>query len=664
MKQIVVGVLANVDAGKTTLSEALLYQSGVLRKLGRVDNGDAFLDTEALEKKRGITIFAHQAELTYQDLQITLLDTPGHVDFASQTEQVLQVLDYAILVISGTAGIQAYTKILWDLLEKYHVPTFVFVNKMDAVNLGQNELLKQEQKTLAAELIPFTEKNGQLSPATLEEIALQEETVLSDYLENGKLADAVIQKMIQQRKIFPVYFGSGLKLAGINEFLAGLARWTVGYKAKTSEFGGRVFKISHNPKGERLTWLRVMSGTLKPKQTLLKQEKINEIYVYQGEKRQAIQEVAAGQICTIPGMKETYPGQGLGMQPDGQKPVIEPVLNYVVDTKDYDPLKCLAALQEIQDEDRELHVSWSEHEQEIQVRIMGEVQLEVLQQLLLERFNLDLAFGKGKILYKETVTAAVEGVGHFEPLRHYAETHLILQPLPAGSGLVFADECPDEVLAPNWQKQVMSDLKNKEHLGVLIGAPLTDMKITLISGHYNYKHTQGGDFRKATWRAVRQGLMLLRAKDQCQLLEPWYRFKLTVDQDQVGHAFNDINDIEQMHGKIDTPEMTANGQVQTLTGTAPVAQMQNYAQKVRDYTHGKGQLECVFDYYYPCQNAAEIIAAANYVPTHDLANTPDSVFCPNEIATRIPWDEVAKWAHVPYQKKYKNGGYPAYESGL
>ncbi|MDF7672648.1 TetM/TetW/TetO/TetS family tetracycline resistance ribosomal protection protein [Lactobacillus sp. ESL0701] len=656
MKQIVAGILANVDAGKTTLSEALLYRTGTIRQLGRVDNGNAFLDSDQLEKRRGITIFSHQANLEYQDLKLTLLDTPGHVDFLAQTEGVLSVLDYAILVISATAGVQSQTRKLWQLLQQYQVPTFIFINKMDASQAELSTIITQLQTELSAGCVNFELKNQQLSASSQEQIVVQDDDVLTDYLSSGTIDNATIRQMIKKRQIFPCYFGSALKLQGIKELLSEIAFWSEEYQSSISEFGARVFKISHNAKGERLTWLRVMSGSLQPKQILLTDQKINQLRIYQGEKFTTKQEVTAGQICTIPNLVGTYQGQGLGLEHDSQDSQVQPVLTYSADPKDYDPHTCLLALKELEDEDPQLHVVWDESSQSISVRIMGEVQLEVLQQLLQERFNLQLEFGTGKILYKETVTDSVEGAGHFEPLRHYAETHVVLEPLPAGSGLVIVNDCPNEVLAPNWQKQVMFDLQTKEHLGVLIGAPITDMKIRFVSGHYSYKHTQGGDFRKAAWRAVRQGLMLLKAKGKCQLLEPWYHFRLEIASTQIGRA---ISDIQQMKGTFNEPEVGTNQEMEVLTGSAPVKQMQNYAKVVRNYIHGQGNLECTFDCYHPCQNATEIIAAYDYSPTHDLANTPDSVFVPNEIATRIPWNEVPEWAHVPYQNKYKFGGYHA-----
>lgn len=555
MKKIVAGIVAHVDAGKTTLSEALLYRAGELRQLGRVDNGDAFLDSDKLEKQRGITIFSHQAGLQYQNLELTLLDTPGHVDFATQTEQVLDVLDYAILVVSALDGIQGYTRTLWRLLERYHVPTFIFVNKMDAAGVQPEQIISQLQSGLDQGCISFapqaTTKTTDIPDASYEEIALRDNAVLEEYLDSGQLADDTVRQMISQRKIFPCYFGAALKVTGVDAFLAGLERWT-SVTTYQQDFGARVFKISHDEKGERLTWLRVTGGILQTKAVLLNEQKVNQLRVYNGTKFVVRSEILAGGICAIPGLTGTYPGQGLGNRADGCAPVIQPVLNYTLNPHDHDIHVCLTALRQLEDEDPQLHVSWSEQLQEIRVQIMGAVQLEILQQILLERFNLDVDFGAGSILYKETITQPVEGVGHFEPLRHYAEVHLLLQPAPRGSGLTFAADCPIDVLGRNWQHQVLANLRAKEQLGVLIGTPLTDMHITLVGGKASNVHTVGGDFREATWRAVRQGLMMLQAQDNCQLLEPWYRFRLEVEQDQIGRA---MTDIQRMSGSFDPPAM-------------------------------------------------------------------------------------------------------------
>ncbi|MFD0898125.1 GTP-binding protein [Loigolactobacillus binensis] len=640
MKQITAGIIAHVDAGKTTLSEALLYRAGALRQLGRVDNGDAFLDTEKLEKKRGITIFSHQARLQYNKLALTLVDTPGHVDFAAQTEQVLDVLDYAVLVISAADGVQGYTRTLWRLLQRYQVPTFIFINKMDAPGVDKQQLLDQLQSVLAAGCIDFSAAD---SAAINEEIALCNDEVLEKFLATGELTDATVQQMIQQREVFPCYFGAALKLTGVDELLAGLERWTRP-TAYTQDFGARVFKISYTEKGERLTWLRVTGGTLRTKDVLFGEQQANQLRVYNGAKFTVQPEVTAGVVCAIPNLTATYSGQGLGKESDGAAPIIQPVLNYALDPKTQDIHICLAALRQLEDEDPQLHITWSSHLQEIHVQIMGAVQLEILQQLLLERFKLDVGFDQGSILYKETITQAVEGVGHFEPLRHYAEVHLLLQPAPRGNGLTFAAQCSLEVLGRNWQHQVTSNLQAKEHLGVLTGSPLTDVQITLVGGKASIVHSVGGDFREATWRAVRQGLMMLRQNGGCQLLEPWYQFRLEVGQEQVGRA---MTDIQRMSGDFAAPEMTAGGTA-ILTGSVPVAEMQDYAPEVNAYTHGQGQLECIVDGYRPCHNAAAVVAAMKYAPVSDLANTPDSVFCAHGAGYPVAWDQVPAMAHVPY----------------
>lgn len=647
MKHIVAGIIAHVDAGKTTLSEAMLYRTGALRKLGRVDNGDAFLDTDDLEKQHGITIFSHQANLKYHDLSLTLLDTPGHVDFAAQTEQALSVLDYAILVISATDGVQSHTRTLWQLLKRYQVPTFIFVNKMDADGVDRSQVLKQLQMGLAEGCIDFnndTETQTDIPENGYEEIAMQNDTVLEQFLDSGKLSDDTVRKMIINREIFPCYFGAALKLTGVEPFLAGLERWTCEKTSDSNEFGAQIFKISHDEKNERLTWLRVTSGTLRTKAVLLNDQKANQLRIYDGVKYTVVPEVEAGGICAVTGLTETYPGQGLGIGPNSKSAAIQPVLNYALDPQDNDIHVCLTALRQLEDEDPQLHVTWSNHLQEVRVQIMGDIQLEILQQILAERFNLDVEFGEGSILYKETITKSVEGVGHFEPLRHYAEVHLLLQPAPKGSGLIFDSSCGVDVLGKNWQHQVLTNLRAKEHLGVLIGAPITDMKMTLVNGKASIVHSVGGDFREATWRAVRQGLMMLKTQDACQLLEPWYRFNLTIDQAQVGRA---MNDIQRMSGTFETPKDSGTELI-TLTGNAPVSEMQGYVQEVRAYTHGQGQLECVVDGYQPCHNAEKIITDLKYNPTSDLENTPDSVFCAHGAGYPVPWDEVPKMAHVAY----------------
>lgn len=640
-KKIVMGIVAHVDAGKTTLSEALLYRTGARRKLGRVDNGDAFLDPDQLEKKRGITIFSHEAQLKYNDLGITLLDTPGHIDFVAQTEQVLQVLDYAVLVVDATNGLEGTTSTLWRLLDHYHVPTFIFINKTDSVGANPQAVLKDLQKSCSPGCIMFADP---LNTDTTEAIASQDDDALTEYLESDQLKPATIQRLIRERKIFPCYAGAALKLTGVDDLLAGLAKWTVPFTPH-QEFGARVFKISHD-KNDRLTWLRVTGGQLQAKAALVGDEKANQLRDYNGARFTIQQTVLAGDVCAVTGLATTFPGQGLGAEDNLRQAIFQPVLSYAVDPQGNDIHACLTALRQLEDEDPQLAVTWSEHLQEIHVHLMGEVQLEVLQQLLAERFQLQLGFDQGSILYKETITDTVEGVGHFEPLRHYAEVHLLMEPGQPRSGLTFADQCRTDVLSHNWQQQIMTSLGAKEHRGVLIGAPLTDVKITLVSGRGSIVHSVGGDFREATWRAARQGLMELRAQKKCQLLEPWYQFRLIIPQSEVGRA---INDIQRMNGSFQLG--TDNGVATTITGEAPVASMRDYAQEVRNYTHGQGQLECVVASYQPCHNAEEIINDRQYDPVADLENTPDSVFCAHGAGYPVRWDRLPEMAHFPYMNK-------------
>lgn len=636
MKKITTGIVAHVDAGKTTLSEALLYVVGNLRTLGRVDNGDAFLDTDQLEKKRGITIFSHEAKVETDKLEITLLDTPGHVDFSAQTEETLSVLDYAILVISITDGVTSYTRTLWHLLERYHVPVFIFVNKIDAVGADQAKALADIQKNLDQNCIDFSEINDNF----YENVAATDDTLLEKYLDKGDISDRDVQTAVAQRKVFPVYFGSALKLAGIKEFLTGFEKWTEAKKF-SDEFAARCFKISHDAKGERLTWLRILGGNLKAK-TELNDEKINQLRSYNGEKFTTVTTANAGEIVATTGLNKSYPGQGFNIG-DAPNALLKPVLTYKVDPQDNDINACLKALQTLEDEDPQLHVTWSEHLQEIRVQVMGKIQLEILEQLMQERFGLNIAFEQGSILYQETITAPIEAVGHFEPLRHYAEVHLLMEPLPRNSGIVFENKCDLEILTKSWQHQIMTALKSKEHLGVLTAAPITDMKITLIGGKGSIVHSVGGDFREATYRAVRQGLMEEKVRKQTILLEPWYDFRLEIGPDQVGRA---LNDIQRMSGKFETPENSGNRVV--ITGSVPVAEMQDYAAEVRNYTHGEGNLECVVSGYLPCHNASEVIATKNYDPVSDLENTPNSVFCSHGAGHTVTWDKVPETAQYPY----------------
>ncbi|WP_304228503.1 GTP-binding protein [Lactobacillus kitasatonis] len=636
MKKITTGIIAHVDAGKTTLSEALLYRAGNIRNLGRVDNGDAFLDTQQLEKKRGITIFSHEAKLTTDVTEVTLLDTPGHVDFAFQTEEVLSVLDYAILVISATDGVTSYAKTLWNLLEKNNVPVFIFVNKIDIAGTDKDQALADIQKNLSENCLDFSQEHQDF----YENVASADDKLLEKYLNGEKIADSDIQDLIAQRKIYPVYFGSALKLTGITEFLAGFDKWTK-EKEYASDFSARCFKISHDKNGERLSWIKILGGSLKAK-TELADEKINQLREYNGEKFTTVVEAKAGDIVAVTGLTKTYPGQGLDVK-DANEASLKPVLTYRLNPLDEDIHACLTALKKLEDENPQLHVTWSEHLQELRVQVMGKIQLEILKQLLQERFNLTVDFEQGSILYKETIAQPAEGVGHFEPLRHYAEVHLLLEPGERNSGVVFENKCSLEVLTKNWQHQIMTALKSKEHLGVLIGTPITDVKITLLGGKGSIVHSVGGDFREATYRAVRQGLMELKERNQLILLEPWYDFRLEVSQEHVGRA---LNDIQRMSGEFNTPENKGDRTI--IEGSAPVSEMQDYAAQVRSYTHGDGIFECVVKGYLPCHNAAEIVAQYDYDPVSDLDNTPNSVFCSHGAGHTVTWDKVPETAHFPY----------------
>ncbi len=641
MKKIITGIVAHVDAGKTTLSESMLFDSGVIRNLGRVDNGDAFLDTDSLEKKRGITIFSHQAEFQYKDSDVTLLDTPGHIDFVSQTEQVLQVLDYAILVISATDGIQGHTRTLWRLLNNYQVPTFIFINKTDSDTANVSKVLSQLQTDFSSGCISF----ASVDHDTQEEIALQDDEALDKFLEQDELQDSQIRSMIDQRKVFPVFEGSALKNTGIQEFLNGIDHWTTERKALSS-FAAKVFKITHDH-GERLSWIRVYGGSIKTKDLLYDDEKVNQIRIYNGEKFSTVTELNPNQVGAVTGLINTYPGLTLGGISDQTESKIQPVLSYQLNPLNSDLNECLNAMNELNDEDPQLNVNWDKNSKIVNVSVMGVIQLEILKQIMLERFDLKVDFDQGTILYKETISESIEGVGHFEPLRHYAEVHLLLKPGKRGSGIIVNSDCSLDVLPKNWQHQVLTNLTSKEHLGVQIGAPLTDIQITLINGRGSNVHSVGGDFREATWRAVRQGLMMLKNNNGNVLLEPWYRFKLTLEQDEVGRA---MNDIQKMSGDLDPLKNDPSSSTVTLTGRAPVSEMADYAQQVRGYTHGQGDLECIVDEFFECHNTQEVVEQTIYDPVSDLENTPDSVFCAHGAGYPVPWDQVPMMAHVPYQK--------------
>ena len=643
MKKMTLGIVAPVDAGKTTLAETLLHQGGTLRQLGRVDHGDAFLDSANMEKQRGITIFSHQALISMDDRQLTLLDTPGHIDFAAAMEQVLSVLDYAVLVVAATDGVTAYTRTLWRLLTRYQVPTVVFVNKMDLANaLDREALLADLTTNLASTCIPFADE---LTEATREAIALNDEELLDEYLTSGTLAQERVQELIAQRRLFPVYFGSALQESGSATLLDGLVKWGKwqdGIHSSTAPLAGRVFKITRTEAGERLTWIKLIQGELRVKDELFSGQKINQIRIYNGEKYTNVTAVGPQQPCAVTGLTASYGGQGLGTTPDLAQPYLVPALSYAVDLQGNDPHVCLQALRQLEDENRQLHVQWLQDVQEIHLQVMGEMQIAVLKEVLQDRFGLAVAFVAGQVLHKETITAPVEGVGHFEPLRHYAEAHILLEPLPAGRGIEVKSDCSLEVLERNIQHQVLTTLKTKEHRGTLIGAPLTDVRLTLVTGRSHVKHTEGGDFREATSRAVRQGLMVLRQRQAMQLLEPWYEYTLMVPVNQVGRA---LNDIEAMGGNYQLPE-SANQEVSVITGMAPVSQMRSYVQTVRAYTHGQGQLECIVAGYRPAVNAEKVIAERAYEPQADLDNTPDSVFCAHGAGFPVPWDEVYRMMHV------------------
>ena len=641
MKKTVISILAHVDAGKTTLSEALLYTVGQLKKLGRVDNKNAFLDNYELERRRGITIFSKQAVLKTQNIEITLLDTPGHVDFSSEAERTLQVQDYAILVISARDGVQPHTETLWRLLSRYDVPVFVFVNKMDLDGTDKNAVLAELKKHLSESCVDFTVPEDELC----ENVALCDEKLMEKYLEHGEISAAEIAKAIKERKIFPCWFGSALKLNGVAEFIGGLEKYTL-EQDYGSEFGARVFKIARDPQGNRLTYMKITGGSLKARSVIgylpkggesCLEEKANMLRIYSGEKFEPTDEVTAGGVCAVLGLSATYPGQGLGFEKDFFKPMLEPVLTYrVLLPAEISPVEFLPKLRQLEEEDPQLLVSGNATG-EIYVHLMGEIQAEVLQSLAEERFGVHIEFDHGSIIYKETVAAPVEGVGHFEPLRHYAEVHLLIEPGEPESGITVDSLCREEVLGKNWQRLIITHVLEKTHRGVLIGAPLTDAKITLVAGRAHVKHTEGGDFRQATYRALRQGLM----KAENVLLEPYYAFRLEVPAEQLGRA---VSDIRVMDGKIASQE--SDGVTAVIIGRAPVSEMRSYQSDVMAYTKGKGKLALFPDGYSPCHNAEKVIAAAGYDPEADLENTPDSVFCSHGAGVTVKWYDVEKYMHV------------------
>lgn len=639
MKKIVIGILAHVDSGKTTLSEALLYQSGSISRLGRVDHKNSFLDTFSLERDRGITIFSKQAVFQYNDTEFTLLDTPGHVDFSAETERTLQVLDYAVLVISASDGIQSHTQTLWKLLAKYNVPCFIFINKMDLDSADKARVLTELKTKFSDGCIDFgSNSNSEF----YESIALCDEKLLNQYYENEQINKKDIIACIHQRKIFPCLFGSALKLNGVEEFMECLYSYTQ-MSEYGSEFAGKVYKISED-KGQRLTFLKVTGGSLKVKEILKSAknenaEKVNQIRIYSGDKFTAIDEAAAGTVCAVTGITFTRPGDGLGAEASTGMPVLEPVLTYRLELPDtIDAHTALKKMKILEAEDPQLKVVWNERLGEIQVQLMGDIQLEILETIIAERFGINATFGKGNIIYKETIADTVEGVGHFEPLRHYAEVHLLIKPAKRDSGIVFKTDCKEDLLDKNWQRLILTHLYEKTHIGVLTGSPITDMEITLVSGKAHAKHTEGGDFRQATYRAVRQGL---RSANSI-LLEPIYAYTLEVPTENIGRA---MTDIQRMHGTFNSPETI--GEFSVINGTAPVSTMYDYAREVVQYTHGKGRLICTLKGYEPCHNADEVIEKMGYNCDGDTDNPCDSVFCSHGAGYTVKWNEVKSHMHLP-----------------
>lgn len=657
MRKLVIGILAHVDAGKTTLAESMLYLTGSIRKLGRVDHKDAFLDTYELERERGITIFSKQAEFEHKDMEVTLLDTPGHVDFSAEMERTLQVLDYAILVISGSDGVQGHTEILWNLLTRYRIPTYVFVNKMDMEGNDRQSLMDELKKQLSEGCMDFGEDLN--ADEVMENIAMCDEALLEKYIENGVIGSGDIAGVIAKRIIFPCYFGSAMKLDGVQAFLDGLAQFTQS-PSFPIEFGAKIYKISRDDQGNRLTHMKITGGNLSVKMLLTNRkekgitkrnsigqegdedaiwkEKVNQIRIYSGVRFEAVDEVVAGAVCVVTGLSMTYPGEGLGIEAGSDMPILQPVLTYqILFPPEYNAYRMLSKLRQLEEEDPQLHIVWSEQLKELHVQLMGEVQVEVLKSLILDRFDVDVEFGPGNIVYKETIMEPVVGVGHFEPLRHYAEVHLAFEPTKPGSGLKFSSICNEDVLERNWQRLILTHLEEKEHVGVLTGSPITDMKITLIAGRAHQKHTEGGDFRQATYRAVRQGLK----KAKSVLLEPYYNFRLEIPSEAVGRAMTDIG---QRNGAFNPPEIV--GEMSILTGSGPVSLMRGYQTEVVAYTRGRGRMFCSLKGYYPCQNADEVIKAIGYDSERDFDNPTGSVFCAHGAGFVVEWDRVQDYMHL------------------
>ena len=654
--QLVVGILAHVDAGKTTLAESILYLSGKIRKPGRVDHGDTFLDTYELERSRGITIFSKQAEVVWEEKKITLLDTPGHVDFSAEMERTLQVLDYAVLVISGADGVQGQVQTLWKLLKHYEIPVFLFINKMDREGTDREVLMSELQKRLDERCIDFSvlqQKNETSSPEDtaqteavfLENLAMCEEALLEKYLEGETISDDEIRKLIRERKVFPCYFGSALKLQGVEAFLDGFARWTVCPKYPDA-FGARVYKISRDRQGTRLTHIKVTGGTLKVKTLFTEEEKIDQIRVYSGDSFITVPEISAGSICTLTGLSETHCGEGFGIEKTSEHPFLTPVLTYqILFPEGCDVHAMFLKLKQLEEEEPELHIVWNAAANEIHAQVMGQIQIEILKSIILERFQTEAEFGDGSIVYKETIENTVEGAGHYEPLRHYAEVRLLLEPGNRGSGLTFASDCSEDILDKNWQRLILTHLAEKEHKGVLTGSEITDMKITLVNGRAHLKHTEGGDFRQATYRAVRQGLK--RAKSV--LLEPVYEYQLEVPAELIGRA---MTDIRQMSGTFAAPEIY--GDTAILKGTAPVAKMRGYQTEVTAYSKGHGRIFLSLKGYEPCHDSKQVIDSIGYDAEADLENPTGSVFCSHGAGFLVSWDEVEKYMHTESREKLQN----------
>lgn len=642
MKRIVLGILAHVDSGKTTLSEAMMYLSGSIRRLGRVDHKDAFLDTNEIEREKGITIFSKQAQMSIGDTEITLLDTPGHIDFSSEAERTLQVLDYAVLVISGTDGVQTHTETLWDLLIRYDVPVFIFINKMDISSKSREELMEELRGRLNGSCVDFSDG---ITPETAEECALCSERLMEEMLENDTVSIEAAAEAVAERKLFPCFFGSALKLDGVEKFMR-MTDSLLMMKDYPQEFGAKVFKIAEDEQGKRLTYMKITGGTLRTRDLLNGrerggekwEEKADRIRIYSGEKSRMVDAAEAGTVCAVSGLTKTYPGEGLGCEPDSDIPVLEPVLTYSVETEDgTDVHTALTNLRKIEEEEPQLHIIWNEQLGEIHIQLMGEVQTEVLSRIVFERFGMRISFGRGSISYRETIAAPVEGVGHFEPLRHYAEVRLLLEPLERGSGLVFETKCSEDSLDRNWQRLILTHLKEKTHIGTLTGSPITDMKITLIAGRSHRKHTEGGDFRQATYRALRQGLR----RAQGVLLEPWYKFRLEIPQENVGRA---MTDIQNMGGEFSQP--TVIGESAVIKGSAPVSELRDYHIELTNYSRGRGHLFCTLSGYRECHNTDEVISEIGYDCDADTDNTADSVFCSHGAGFIVPWDEVEDYAHT------------------